>query len=154
MSASTCAKDIMTKKVFILKDEERLRSAWSLFKTHNISGAPVVNAQGDLVGVLSQHDVLCAVTALPNSVAESQSFYFAPSTFGAGIIAEGDGLSPKFDELVGQCMNPDVITVQESTPVADVASLMCRNHIHRVIVANGKKVQGLISVFDLLKLVG
>jgi CBS domain-containing protein len=53
----------------------------------------------------------------------------------------------------GEIMTPIVHSVKAATPVEDVARLMRRQHIHRVIVERNRNVVGLISVLDLVAVV-
>jgi CBS domain-containing protein len=110
----------------------------------------VVDSNQLLVGVISQHDLLRALTKTQTAAFDQQTFYYALPVFGEGFIPEGDGLSPTLDMPIAEFMNPDVLTVSAQDSVGSVATLMCRNHIHRVVVADGKKIKGIISVFDLI----
>lgn len=150
MSKVKSAADVMTKDVLTLGESDSVRAAWQLFRERNISGAPVVDAKNLLVGVVSQHDLLRALTKTHTAAFDQQTFYYALPAFGEGFIPEGDGLSPTLDMPVAEFMNPDVLTVSAQDSICEVAKLMRRNHVHRVVVADGKQIRGIISVFDLL----
>ena len=62
------ARDIMTRRLVTLRPAMRTVEAAGILLEHNISGAPVVDEQGNLLGLLSEYDCLQAIAALPMGI--------------------------------------------------------------------------------------
>ena len=117
---------------------------------HGITGAPVLDAQGHLMGVVSSTDI--AQSEIDHGGVESQtSAYFAAGSENLGALA---GLSVKETNglLVRDIMTPTVFTVPEDTPVHKIARTMITGRIHRVLVTRNERVEGIITSLDMLKL--
>ena len=54
---------------------------------------------------------------------------------------------------VRDIMTPGVLCVNESTPVREIAAIMMEEHLHRIFVENGSKLTGIITTYDMLKLI-
>lgn len=147
------ASDVMRKEVLSLMNDSTLREAWNLFRTHQISGAPVVNRHNELVGVLSQHDLARQALNKPLGGFEKSSYYYLLPTSGESLIPLEEPKDEVASARVEKAMNPYVVTVSPDDSVATVVKTMKSHHVHRVIVTQGKKIVGLISTFDLLDLI-
>ncbi|HKI86347.1 MAG TPA: CBS domain-containing protein [Thermoanaerobaculia bacterium] len=148
------AKDVMNPNVITVFDDMSVDEAAAVLVDNEISGAPVENRDGQLVGVLS-------LTDIAEASAEGRQF-------------ENDRSNPEFfvrgweeklsveemrrfhveDEgvLVREIMTPTVYSVDESTPISEVAETMIDSHIHRLLVTQDEKTSGIISTSDLLGL--
>ncbi len=154
MKSEVVAKNIMQGKVITLTPEDSLKVAWDVFKKNNISGAPVVDENGMLVGILSQVDLLREAFSYTG---EEES---AVSAFCQGLpYLEGTIFLSTTDVLeklsVDAAMHQGVVTVTEDQEVSSIATLMIEQHVHRVVVVNNLKelkVSGIISSLDLAKL--
>lgn len=147
------ASDVMRKEVFTLNTYSSLKEAWSLFQEHKISGAPVVNRHGELVGVISQNDLArCALDQRDASL-DKPAFYYMLPALADTLLPADNSVSKLLDAPVEEAMNPYVVTVAPDDTVSTVIETMKSHHVHRVIVAQGKKIVGLISTFDLLDLI-
>lgn len=147
------ASAVMRTVVFTLKTDSTLKQAWELFKDHNISGAPVVNEAGELVGVLSQHDLARRALSSDQATFGQPSFYYMLPTIAEDLIPVEESKFRMLETPVEEIMNPYVVTVGPDDSVSSVAATLKSHHIHRVIVAQGKKILGIISTFDLLDLI-
>lgn len=52
------AREFMNKNVMVIQDDFSIQSTIEMLKTHRISGAPVVDTQGKIVGIISEYDLL------------------------------------------------------------------------------------------------
>jgi len=144
------ACDVMVDTVIFLRPDQTLTEAWQTLMEHRISGAPVVNRERELLGVLSQTDLAREAFVSGFGDFPRNSFYW-----GAPFYTDEDfGLFPdKMNTLlVDEVMTSDPVVANVEDDIARVATLMRSNHIHRVIVMDGKRVAGIISSLDLLKL--
>lgn len=144
------ASDVMSKEVICVEEDMELRELTRLFLDRGITGAPVLNREGDLTGVISQHDLLFYSLTRGDELILETDFYQNVRVDGRRLPA-GFQVEDANSGKVSDVMTPVVHAVSASTRVDRVAQLMTRKHIHRVIVTRGRKVAGIISAVDLLK---
>ena len=146
------AKDIMTPHVKSVPQSWTMQRFAGFLSDNNISGSPVANDQGDLIGIATLKDI---ADFHLNTVSEN---YEEQLTEEERLEARRlrmiifDGLS-KFPVEVGDIMSPIVFSVDEQTKVVDVAKLMMKEHLHRIFVKNGKTLTGIITTYDLLRVI-
>ena len=146
------ARDIMNPDVMTVPEDLPLKDLATFLVENEISGVPVVNDNGEISGVVSLRDIASA-TAEEGSVRldRSSSFYL-----------EGweDQLDPfeaarlRFDEKeqeVRDVMTPTVFSVQSDTPISSVARAMVAGRIHRLLVVDGPRLNGIITTLDILR---
>ena len=145
------ARDIMKRQVISVPQGMDLRDLAKLFLEKRITGAPVVDENGDLAGVISQTDLIYYSLIRDDELVMDSHFYQA-------VRMEGQHIAPGFQiedcntGTVGDVMTPVVHSVTEDASVESIARMMTRKHIHRVIVRRGRKVSGIISALDVLRL--
>ena len=144
------ASDVMSKDVICVGEDMELRELTRLFLDRGITGAPVVSRGGDLVGVISQHDLLFYSLTRGDELILDSDFYQNVRVDGRRLPS-GFQVEDANSGRVADVMTPVVHAVSARTPVDRVAQLMTRKHIHRVIVTKGTKVAGIISAVDLLR---
>jgi CBS domain-containing protein len=150
MATKLIASDIMNDNVICLRAYSTLAHAWQELMEHQISGAPVVNENRELLGVLSQTDLAREAYASEFSDFPTNTFYWGAPFFGR----ENVGILPERMNtlLVDEVMTKDPICVDINDDIATISTRMRVHHIHRVIVMDKGKVAGIISSLDLLKL--
>jgi len=144
------AADIMSKDVICVKKDADLRDLGKLFLSKGITGAPVIDRDGDLCGVVSQTDLLFYQLTRDDELVLPSDFYQTARVEGRSI-AKGFQIEDVNTASVEEVMTPVVHAVVASTPVATIARMMTKRHIHRVIVRRGMKVAGIISALDVLR---
>ena len=117
------ASDVMIKDVLTVSDTTPLKEVTKMFSEQHITGAPVVNAAGELVGVISESDIVRKTTSL-------------------------GAWSPN---LAGQIAPKPAGTVAPNETLHRVCELMYNRHIHRVVVAEGAHIAGIITTMDILR---
>jgi CBS domain-containing protein len=137
------AEDLMSHSVIAIPQEMPLAAAARVLSRAQITGAPVVDADGVCVGVVSATDFLRLANPGPRTV---------PA---AGLCVCSDWQLMEMHELpvdeVRRHMTPDPVTVRPSTAVGELARLMLDAHIHRVIVVDAKgHPVGVVSSTDLI----
>jgi CBS domain-containing protein len=118
--------------------------------THGISGAPVVSADGLLVGVVSLTDIAKRAGALSRRRPHSHAhdYYVYGPTLSIAMNRR-PGLDPAL--TVADIMTPAVFDVPVTATVQEIAQTMLREGIHRVFVTESGMVIGVITAFDLLR---
>lgn len=145
----TPVRDLMTSDVVVVDTEAEIHELEKLFLEKRIHGAPVVDAAGKLVGVVSQTDLL---NWHFNNGVDGTGFYDAPEMPDDEAVRRlrvSDINSAKVSEV----MTPLVHAIREDSPASDAADRMVRHRIHRLVVVDADlKVKGVLSAMDLLRL--
>ena len=138
-------RDVMTKPVVSVDAEAPISLAIRLILQKKISGLPVVDASGNLVGVVTEGDFLRrAETGTQFTPPRWLEFLMGPGPMARDYVkAHG--------RKVSEVMTRDAKTVDEDTQLNDVVALMERNHIKRVPVLRGKKLVGIVTRANLLR---
>jgi CBS domain-containing protein len=142
---SLTAEDIMTRDVTMIPQEMSLQCAAHLLSAVNVTGAPVIDATGRCVGVLSATDFLrwadkgyqldgrCKVPVCVCSDWQMVEMEFIPR------------------DPVRNFMTDNPVMVTPTTPVTELARKMLDAHIHRVIVVDAcDRPVGIVSSTDVL----
>jgi len=134
------AADLMSTPVRTISEEMTLREAAYLLTRESISGAPVVGAGGRCVGVLSSSDFVNWARTDGNGEA---IHFVAP-------WGEMIAIDETPDNEIRRYMTAQVVTVVPTTPIGELAQKMVDAHIHRVLVADQDKPQGIVTSTDIL----
>lgn len=138
------AKDVMTHNVISIAPDATVLEAARLMLQHHISGLPVVDASGKLVGVLSEGDFLRrGETATQRRRSRWLEFLIGP-----GKIAEE--YTHAHGRKVAEVMTADVKTIDESVDLEDVVEMMERHRIKRVPVMRGGELVGIVTRSNLM----
>lgn len=129
------AKDIMTTEVITVTPATPLVEFARICAEDKISGAPVCQVDGKLVGIVSKTDLV-------EHVLDEDPRWAA---------TEPRGRSGREAEEVQDIMRDEVLTVGPSTPIHEVARLMAEDRVHRVVVVDKGRVVGVITSLDLLR---
>lgn len=138
-------RDVMTQPVVSVDGEAPISLAIRLMLQKKISGLPVVDPCGNLVGVVTEGDFLRrAETGTEHRQPRWLEFLMGPGPMAREYVrAHG--------RKVSEVMTRDVKTVDEATQLKDVVALMERHHIKRVPVLRGKKLVGIVTRANLLR---
>jgi CBS domain-containing protein len=148
------AKDLMNTELLTVPDDMTVAELAQFLVENEVSGVPVEDASGRLVGVVSLSDIARSLTGRDEAVlTHPGSDYYLQSwedRFNAEDIA---GLRiAESAETVGEIMTPSVLAVDEEMPIGKVAAKMIDARIHRLLVTRDHKVVGILSTTDLLGL--
>jgi CBS domain-containing protein len=141
------AKDIMRRGVITVESWITLPELAKVFEERDISGAPVVDERGAVVGVVSRTDLVRAQREEPGVLA-----YFHAET-DESARAAGMHIEALDGRRVRDVMTPGAIAYDEDTPVEELAKGMLERHIHRVLIVRGKDLRGIVTTMDMLKAV-
>ena len=138
-------KDIMTTTVTSVTPETGVSDVARLLLERHISAVPVIDADGRLVGMVSEGDFLRRAEDGSHRHGSWWLRLFSGSGENAADYVKTHGRS------VADIMTRDVITVTDDTPAGDVAHLLETKRIKRVPVLRDGKVVGIVSRADLLR---
>ena len=117
------ASDVMINDVLTVAESALLKDVARLFVERKITGAPVVNADNQLVGVISETD----------------------------IIRKTNNIGAWSPTTAGQVMTKPAVTVAPDDPLQRVCEMMYNRRIHRVVVAEGPQIKGILTTMDILR---
>jgi CBS-domain-containing membrane protein len=122
----TTAQDIMTHEVLSIREGASLEDALKLLINNRITGLPVVNAKNEMVGIVSEYDIMAQIAEMPSieSASLSEPFKF---TKGAKAISASTGLK-------------------------EIVSLFLDLKYRRLPVVEKKKLVGIITRRDVMRL--
>jgi CBS domain-containing protein len=145
------ASDLMNSEVLTVGEEMSLRELAGFLLDNEISGAPVVDGQGRLVGVVSLVDLVAAGSDEEEGAAERAEADFLVR--GEGSLTETDLEDLDDSDLrVGDVMTTEIHSVGEDASVSEVAMKMLKEHLHRLLVLRDGRVVGILTTSDLLGL--
>ncbi|MCG9969858.1 CBS domain-containing protein [Pelotomaculum terephthalicicum JT] len=138
----------MNKNVITVQEDAAIEEVAGILTENNISGAPILNKEGNLVGIVTEEDLLHKETN-----PRTPGFL---NILGAFIYINGlERYREDFKKLAAQraseIMTTDVITVGGDIEIERVAALMVDNDINRVPVVENNSVIGIISRADIIK---
>jgi CBS domain-containing protein len=144
-SAAATARDVMTNDLVTVGPEMPVAELAALLAGRGVSGAPVVDGEGALLGVVTESDLLRRLAAGGDRPPGWLGRLFADSTDDARRYARAHG------QRAGDLMTRELATVGPDTPVADIARLFEARDIRRVPVVEGGRLLGVVSRADLLR---
>jgi CBS domain-containing protein len=153
MTSTLQVRDVMTPSVRTVRADWTIEELKAFLIEHGISGAPVVDAKGQLLGVVSATDLLRQGDTgegfdrqrAENLLAEPLERALSRDELRSMYVDTGNGT------VVRDLMTPVVFQVGEEAPVHEVADLMARGRIHRVLVVRDSKPTGIVSALDLVR---
>ncbi len=116
--------EIMTPAVKAIHRDKSIREAERIFVTKNISGAPIKDDMGNLVGFVSKTDI---------------------------IRFDSSGEDPTYARI-HEIASPKVVSIDVSLSINEAAKKMLQDHIHHLVVMEGESMVGVLSAFDYVKL--
>ncbi len=138
------AEDVMTRNVISIDPDSTVLQAARLMLQHRISGLPVIDKKGALVGVLSEGDFL----RRRETHTERRRSRWLEFLMGPGRMAAE--YTHSHGNRVSEAMTTEVQTVNDVTPIEDIVELMERRRIKRVPVLCGGEVVGIVTRSNLM----
>jgi CBS domain-containing protein len=142
------AKDIMTREVITVSPDTSVEELGRLFIEKNISGAPVVDSEGKLYGIVTENDLI-----------QREKKFHIPT-----IIRIFDAILPleresKVEEeirrmtatVVKEICTKEVITIEEDTPLGEIATIMSEKKVHLLPVLKEGRIVGIVGKKDVIR---
>lgn len=142
------AREIMTDRVITVTPETRVSDLARILATENIGGAPVVDGEGRLLGVVTESDLIDQTKKvhIPTVVAILDSLIF---------LERPDRMEKDIRKIagtvVGDIYTPNPVTVSEETPLDEIATIMAKKHVHTLPVMRGGELVGVIGKGDIIR---
>lgn len=141
------ADQIMTRPVITVTPETAIVEAANTMLRRHVSGLPVVEATGKLVGIISEGDFI----RRSEIGTQRQRGRFLKFILGSG--KEATDFVHEYGSKVGEIMTPEPLTISEDTDLEKIVELMEKNKVKRLPVLRGDKLVGIVSRSNLLQAV-
>jgi CBS domain-containing membrane protein len=144
LTRSVKVAEVMTKDVAAVFGDTPLKDVASIMAANNVSGVPVIDVDGKVIGVVSEKDLL---SVMGGRSAKTFMEVIAQCLKGRSCLAV-----PVIEKVAGDIMSAPALTVREDTAVVEVAGLFTQRGINRVPVVdkNGRMV-GIVSRGDIVR---
>lgn len=146
------AYEIMTPSIKAVPQSWTMDRLARFLTDNEITGSPVTDETGEIVGIATLKDITefrwnasrtdTGVRMTPEEEQEARRLRMA--------IFEEMGKVPV---EVRDIMTPIVLSVDEQTPVRNIAEIMMREHLHRIFITKDEKITGIVTTYDMLKLI-
>jgi CBS domain-containing protein len=148
MPAETLVRDVMTKDVATLRPEQTIPEAADALAAGRYGTMPVVDAQGHLVGLLTDEDLIVSEARIhvPTYI------NFLGATIPLHIHHFEEDLQKVAGATVGEVMDEDPVTIAPDATLEDVATLMHDREVtHLPVIDEDRRVVGIIARGDLVR---
>lgn len=149
------AGDVMNPNVLTVQEDMTVEELANFLIENEISGAPVEDPAGRLVGVVSVTDLALSVAKGTDLASDQSNPDFFVREWGETLSRDdieelrfGGENAPRVRDI----MTPAVYSVDQETPIPELAETLINSHIHRLLVTSGEKVVGIVTTSDLLGL--
>jgi CBS domain-containing protein len=141
--------DVMTPNPISVTPETNLEAAIQLLTEHHIGGLPVINAEGALVGILSESDLMWQATGVEPPayimLLDSMIYLKSPKKY-------TEELHKALGQLVKDVMTAKVITITPEKSIREAAQLMHDKRIRRLpVVGDQDQVIGILTRGDIVR---
>ena len=142
------ASDIMTTDVITVKKETSLKDLARILYDRNINGVPVVDDEDRVIGIICESDLIRKDKKLhiPTVVALFDWVLYLERP--GNIEKEIERISAT---TVGDLYTKDVVTVDEKTPVDEIATIMEEKKVYTIPVMDGDRLVGIVGQADLIR---
>jgi CBS domain-containing protein len=140
------ASDIMTKSLITATPDMSVRHAAGTMVFAGISGMPVIDESGNLLGMVTEGDLMHRVET--GTRVQHRAWWLE---LVASASEQANQYVKEHGRKVRDVMTTDVATITESCPVAEIAELLDRRRIKRVPVMRDGKVVGVVSRANLIR---
>jgi CBS domain-containing protein len=136
--------DVMTRGVISVTPSMRLRDVARLLSEHQVSGVPVVDDDGRIIGVLSEGDLLAKQLSHPVSRR-------MPLEWILGEHHDTDELRRRAATTAGEAMTSPALTIEADRPIREAAARMIERHVNRLPVVAAGRLVGIVTRADLVR---
>lgn len=139
------ALDVMVRDVVTISPDAEVKEAIKLLAEHDISALPVVDADGSVVGVISEADLIRR-----NEIGtEKRRPWWLEAVTPASTLAEE--FAKSHGRRVSEVMSTHVVSASEETPLGEIATLLEKHRIKRLPIMRDGKLVGIVSRSNLIQ---
>jgi len=139
------ASDVMVHNVLTIGPEDDVAEAAKRLVDYDISALPVVDAEGRLIGILSEADLIHRKEV----GTEKQRPWWMEAILPATILSEDYAKS--HGSKVGEVMSQHLVTANEETKLSEIAALMEKHRVKRIPIVRDDKLVGIVSRANLIQ---
>lgn len=139
------ARDLMTPDVITVAPDTPVMGIARLLAERHISAVPVTDAERKVLGIVSEADLLRQVSGFAEETPGFFEALFSDPAKMAAQYARSHGRTAK------DVMTAELVSVSEDASAADIAKLLDKNHIRRVVVLRDGRLAGMVTRADLLR---
>lgn len=149
---TVAARDIMTPSVKAVPQNWTMQQLAGFLTENEITGSPVCDENEHIIGIVTLKDI--AEFRWNQVDADTEKELTPEERQEARRLKQlmFDGLS-RMPVEVRDIMTPIVMSVEEKTSVRTIADIMMAEHLHRIFVTRDESITGIITTYDMLKLV-
>ena len=142
------AKDIMSHEVIVVAESDSVRELAVTLITHKINGVPVVDDANQVVGVVTESDLIFQnkKVHIPTAVAILDSFLF---------LERPNKMDAEMKKIAGSKVSDicsyEIVSVTPETPLDELATLMAEKKVHTLPVLEGGELVGVIGQTDIIR---
>lgn len=142
------AKELMSTDVITVSGETPVRDLAQILSDNKISGVPVLDDQSKVIGVVTESDLIDQnkKVHIPTVVAILDSFLF---------LENPEKMEKELKKMAGtkvaDIFAHEIITVQQDTPLDEIATLMAEKKVHTLPVLDGETLVGVIGKSDIIR---
>lgn len=138
-------REVMTTPVYTIAADASFRDIIEFLLEYNVSGAPIVDNNGQLLGVVSEKDLFRFIFP------EQAEFYTNPSYWMNQSRLEKEASLSVQDKTAKDLITRKVITASPDDPVMKACALLLINEIRRLPVLDGDELVGIVTTNDLYR---
>ncbi len=142
------ARDIMTRDIITVTEESTVKELARILTSNQISGVPVINDRGRLVGVVTESDLIFQTKKvhIPTVITILDSVFYLENP-----DKMGDEMKKMAGTRVKDILTSSPITVTEETPLDEIATIMSEKNFHTLPVVNKDILVGVIGKKDIIR---
>ncbi|MEM9657344.1 MAG: CBS domain-containing protein [Planctomycetota bacterium] len=150
------AADLMQDSVVTVWPNANLRESMELMTENHVTGLPVIDDSDRCVGVISATDILNYEQEHADSIADANAelaHHFDPDLQRWETVRVSSFALEQFGEVkVSELMSPELISVDRQTPAIEIARIMTKQRIHRVLVlSDDERLLGIVTSTDFVR---
>ncbi|MFO7966862.1 MAG: CBS domain-containing protein [Archaeoglobaceae archaeon] len=155
-------REVMTSNVISLRPDDKVQKVIETFRDNKISGAPVVDEEGKVVGVLSEADIINLTSTISLPDIEFNPFnpfvFLTIRNYWKKVRELPDEIKQRYDTLINgsvkDVMTKEPVTVSADTSVSEASRIMSEKDFNRLPVVDEEgKLMGIIARQDILGVV-
>jgi CBS domain-containing protein len=150
--ALVTARDLMRKDVVTIPGSAPLSEVERVLADNGISGAPVTDAAGGIIGVVSWRDVVERYAQDPDArPRRGRGYFHLSSEEMLDEDFESLELPEEAEETVADVMTAEVFSVPPDAGIREIAAQMSKHGVHRVLVQEDGRFLGILSTMEILQ---